>query len=33
MSQENVDVVRRLYEAFETRDNVLPFEVYDAEIE
>ena len=32
MSQ-NVDVVRRLYEAFETRDNVLPFEVYDREIE
>ena len=33
MSQENVEIVRRLYEAFETRDNVSPFEFYDPEIE
>ena len=33
MSQANVEIVRRLYEAFETRDNALPFEVYDPEIE
>ena len=33
MSQENVEVVRRLYQAFETRDNVFPFEVYDPDIE
>ena len=28
-----MEIVRRLYEAFETRDNVSPFEVYDPEIE
>jgi uncharacterized protein len=33
MSQENVEIVRRLYDAFETRDNALPFAVYDTEIE
>ena len=33
MSQENVELVQRLYEAFETRDNVWPFEIYDPEIE
>src|SRR2546421_934953 len=33
MSEENVELVRRLYEAFETRDNVWPFEVYGPEIE
>jgi ketosteroid isomerase-like protein len=33
VSQENVEIVRGLYDAFETRDNVWPFEVYDAKIE
>ena len=33
VSRGNVEIVRRLYEAFKTRDNVWPFEVYDPEIE
>lgn len=33
MSAQNVEIVRRLYEAFRTRDNTWPFEVYDPEIE
>jgi ketosteroid isomerase-like protein len=32
MSQANVDVVRRLYEAAARRDDVIPFEVYAEEI-
>jgi ketosteroid isomerase-like protein len=33
MSRENVEVVRRLYEAFSRRDNESPFSVYDPDIE
>ena len=32
MSQENVEIVKALYDAFERRDNESPFDVYDAEI-
>jgi ketosteroid isomerase-like protein len=33
MSQENVEVVASVYEAFARRDNLLPFEVYAPDIE
>ena len=33
MSQENVEVVRALYEAFARRDGESPFSVYDPDIE
>jgi ketosteroid isomerase-like protein len=33
MSAENVELVRRLFEAYRTRDNLWPFEVYDPGIE
>ncbi len=33
MSQENVEVVRRIYEAFARRDRVTPFEFYASDIE
>jgi ketosteroid isomerase-like protein len=32
MSQENVEIVRGLYDAFAEGDNESPFDVYDAEI-
>lgn len=32
MSAENVEIVRRLYDAFAQRDNDYPFTVYDEEI-
>jgi ketosteroid isomerase-like protein len=32
MSQENVDVVRRIYDAAARRDDVIPFEVYAEDI-
>ena len=32
MSQANVDVVRRLYDAAARRDDVIPFEVYAEDI-
>jgi hypothetical protein len=32
MSEENVEIVRGLYDAFAEGDNESPFEVYDAEI-
>jgi ketosteroid isomerase-like protein len=33
MSEENVEIVRRLHEAFAERDNESPFSVYDPDIE
>ena len=33
MSQENVDVVRRAWEAFERHDNEAIFPLYDPEVE
>ena len=32
MSQENVETVRRLYDAFARRDNEVPFEIYAPDI-
>jgi ketosteroid isomerase-like protein len=32
MSQENVELVRAIYDAFARRDNVTPFEVYAEDI-
>jgi hypothetical protein len=33
MAPENVELVKRLYEAFSTGDNAWPFEVYEPDIE
>jgi ketosteroid isomerase-like protein len=33
MSQENVEIVRQVYDAFERRDTQLPFDMYAADIE
>lgn len=32
MSHENVEIVRRLFEAMRSRDNVTPFELYDSDV-
>jgi ketosteroid isomerase-like protein len=33
MSQQNVEIVRSIYEAFARRDSVTPFKFYAADIE
>ena len=33
MSQENVETVRRIYDAYGRRDNATPFEVYALDVE